>query len=226
MSPIKNLSPDEKPREKLLEHGATSLSDAELLAILIGSGNRELNAVELCREILKKSQFNLDLLASSSVEELQQFKGIGEAKAISIVSALELSRRRKKVEPKKVNRISSSRDIYNMLHPYLMDLSHEEFWLIALNRSNKVLKISQVSKGGVSATIVDPKMIFKQAMDLKACAIVVAHNHPSNTPQPSPSDIALTRKLKEGGKLLEISLLDHVIYTNNGYFSFLDENML
>ena len=226
MSPIKNLSPDEKPREKLLDLGATALSDAELIAILIGSGNREQNAVELSRKILEQHHFSLDELAKSSVAELQRFKGIGEAKGISIVSALELSRRRKVSPQKDKPSISCSHDIYSTLHPYLMDLNHEEFWLICLNRKNQIIKLSQISKGGLNSTVADPKVIFKTAIDHKASAIIVAHNHPSNTCKPSTADIELTKKIKRGSVLLEIPLLDHIIYTNKGYFSFADENMI
>lgn len=225
MSPIKNLSPDELPREKLLKHGASSLSEAELIGILIGSGNREQNAVELSRVILEKNAYDLNILAKTSVKELQQFKGIGEAKAISIVSALELSRRRKhnsKEEPS----ICCSADIYETLHPYLMDLNHEEFWLICLNRRNKILKISQVSKGGLNITVADPKILFKIALDHRASSIIISHNHPSGNLKPSQADIQLTAKLKKGGEFLEIPVLDHIIYTNNGYFSFADENIL
>jgi len=226
MSPLKNLSPDEKPREKLLELGAITLSDAELLAILIGSGSREMNAVELCRIILREYNYSLDNLAKATVEELQKFKGIGEAKAITIASALELSRRRKKSIIEEAQNITCSADIYNHMHSYLMDLNHEEFWITALDRKNKIIKTIKISSGGFHATVVDPKLIFKHALDNKASGLILIHNHPSNTLKPSQADIDITRKLKEGAKYLEINILDHVIYTNNGYFSFADENLL
>lgn len=226
MTPIKNLSPDELPREKLLKLGSNALSDAELIGILIGSGNREQNAVELSRDILAKNDHKLDTLAKATVKDLQQFKGIGEAKAITIVSALELSRRRKQEDTKEESSITCSKDIYMALHPYLMDLNHEEFWLICLNRRNKILKISQISKGGINSTLADPKVLFKIALDHKASSIIITHNHPSGGLKPSQADIQLTQKLKKGGELLEIPVLDHIIYTNNGYFSFADENML
>lgn len=226
MSLLKNLLPDDMPREKLLEHGAKSLSNSELLAILIGSGSRELNAVELCRSILQNNNNDLDKLAQLTLSDLTQYKGIGEAKAISIISALEIGRRRKNSSSNDYPIIQSSNDAYQILHKVMMDLSHEEFWILCLNRRNQVIKIAEISKGGTSATVVDAKILFKTALDNKASSIVLAHNHPSGNLNPSQEDLKLTKKLSEAGKLLDISVLDHIIYTNSGYYSFADNNTL
>ena len=226
MYKIKDLSLEDKPREKLALHGAKSLSNAELLAILIGSGNRELNAVDLCRLLLTDHNNQLDDLARASVDDLMKYKGIGEAKAISIVSALEISRRRKSSTINTRPKINSSYDAYEILHQKLMDLSHEEFWLICLNRANEVIKLTQVSIGGINTTSADPKKLFKLALDNQASNIIIAHNHPSGTNKPSQSDILLTNKIKEGSEVLDIPLLDHIIYCGNKYFSFSDEGMI
>jgi DNA repair protein RadC len=226
MSLLKNLLPDDMPREKLLEHGAKSLSNSELLAILIGSGSRELNAVELCRLILQNNNNDLDKLAQLTLSDLTQYKGIGEAKAITIISALEIGRRRKNSSNNDYPIIQSSNDAYQILHKVMMDLSHEEFWILCLNRRNQVTKIAEISKGGTSATVVDAKILFKTALDNKASSIILAHNHPSGNLNPSQEDLKLTKKLSEAGKLLDISVIDHIIYTNSGYYSFADNNTL
>ncbi len=226
MSQLKNLLPDDMPREKLLANGSKSLSNAELLAILIGSGSKELNAVELCRLILKDNDNNLDKLATLTLSDLTSYKGIGEAKGITILSALEIGRRRKNVTQIENACIQSSSDAYEILHKYLMDLTHEEFWIICLNRKNQVLKLVEISKGGFSATVVDPKLIFKAALDNKASSLILVHNHPSGNTQPSDSDLVLTKKLVSAAKVLEIPILDHIIYTNAGYYSFADNHKL
>lgn len=226
MGQIKNLSPDDMPREKLLNLGASVLSNAELIAILIGSGSRELNAVELCRIILKNNDNSLDKLAQLTINDLKQYKGIGEAKAITIASALELGRRRQNSKPLEKTKITCSNDAFSFLHPFMMDLQHEEFWLLCLNKKNEVIKHCQISKGGKDATIADPKVIFKSALDHQATGIIIAHNHPSGNNSPSNADIKLTQKIKQGGELLSMPLLDHIIYTNNNYYSFADENQL
>jgi len=223
---IKKLSFDDRPREKLLSKGIGSLSNAELIAILIGSGSSEQNAVELSKSILKASENDLHQLALLSIKELQKFKGIGEAKAITIVSALELGRRRKASKAKKLNTISSSRDVYDYIYPYLVDVSHEEFWIILLNRANKIIKGKQISSGGISATIVDAKLIFKEALSFNSSAIILIHNHPSGNINASKEDINLTKKIKEAGKFLDITILDHLIFTNHNYISFADEGMM
>lgn len=223
---IKHWDEADRPREKMLQKGKSALSDAELIAILLGSGTASLSAVELARQILKSVNHNLHELARLSIHDLMKFKGIGEAKAISIVSALELGRRRKEAEPTKKIKISSSRDAYEYMKPELMDLQHEEFWVILLNRAHQIVNKRKISAGGVSGTVADPKIIFKFALEELASAIVLAHNHPSGNLNPSTPDIELTKKLVASGKALEIQVIDHIIYTNQGYYSFADEGML
>jgi DNA repair protein RadC len=223
---ISHWAKEDRPREKLLLKGKAALSDAELIGILIGSGTVSLSAVDVSKLILKEVNNDLNELARLSVEDLKKFRGIGEAKAISIVSALELGRRRKESEPAKKLRITCSRDVFEIMKPHLLDLNHEEFWVVLLNRANLVIKKHPVSSGGVSGTIADPKMIFKSALENLASGIILVHNHPSGNLRPSEADIALTRKLKSAGAFLEIPVLDHLIFANAGYFSFADEGQL
>ena len=223
---IKSWAEEDRPREKLLLKGKGVLSEAELIAILIGSGNKEQTAVELSQHILNQCQNNLAQLAKLSVKDLQKFKGIGEAKAITIVAALEIGRRRKESEPIKRIRINSSADAYNFLKGDFMDLSHEEFWLVLLRRNNEIIKKEMLSKGGVSGTVVDPKIIFKRALEETASGLILAHNHPSGTPRPSSEDVKLTKKIKEAGTAMDIAVLDHLIFTDTGFFSFADESMI
>lgn len=222
-NPITSWAEDDRPREKLLLKGRSALSDAELIAILIGSGNRELSAVELSKQILAKEGNSLHGLAQLNVEELTRHKGIGEAKAISIIAALELGRRRKKEVGQDKVKITSSKDAFHLLQPSLGDLHHEVFMLLILNRNNEVTSEEQISAGGVTGTVVDPKLIFKTALDKRAVGLIVAHNHPSGNLKPSKADLAITRQLQDGAKLLDIALLDHLIITSNGFFSFADE---
>ncbi len=224
--PITHWAESDRPREKLRDKGKLALSDAELLAILIGSGTVSVSAVELAKQILSKASNSLNDLARFSMKDLQQFKGIGEAKAITIMSALELGRRRKESEPAKRVQITSSKDAYDLLLPHLLDLHHEEFWVIFLNKANVVIKPERMSFGGVSGTVADPKLIFKRALEEVASGIILAHNHPSGNLKPSPADIHITQKMKEGGKFLDISVLDHLIFTNQGYYSFADDGSL
>ncbi|HYG38548.1 MAG TPA: DNA repair protein RadC [Cytophagales bacterium] len=223
---ILSWAEEDRPREKLLLKGRSALSDAELIAILIGSGTKSLSAVDLAKVILNKVNNDLNELARLSVKDLEKFKGIGEAKAISIVSALELGRRRKETEPTKKLKITCSQDVFECIRPQLMDIGHEEFWIILLNRANVVSNKIQISTGGISGTVADPKIIFKQALDHLASAIILVHNHPSGNLNPSQADIDLTKKLKEAGKFLEIPVLDHLIFTNDGFYSFADKGML
>lgn len=223
---IKNWAEEDRPREKLLGKGRHVLSDAELIAILIGSGSRDESAVELSKRILARHGNNLNELAKLSVNDLMKFKGVGEAKAISIVAALELGRRRKEAETQKREKINSSRDIFNYVHPQFIDLPHEEFHVLLLSRSNAVIRKEFVSRGGVSGTVVDPKIIFKIALEHLASSIILCHNHPSGNLRPSDPDISLTKKLKEAGALLEIPVLDHLIISDTGYFSFADEGLM
>lgn len=223
---ILSWAEEDRPREKLLLKGRSALSDAELIAILIGSGSSELSAVDLSKKILQSVNYDLNSLAKLSVKDLTQFKGIGEAKAISIVSALELGRRRKSTESVKKRKIQSSQDAYDVISPELLDQPIEQFWIITLNRSNHVIQKRVISQGGVSGTVADPKVIFKQALDDLASGIILIHNHPSGNLNPSHADRQLTRKMVEAGKMIEIPVLDHIIFTDSGYFSFADEGEL
>jgi DNA repair protein RadC len=224
---IAALAEEDRPREKLLLKGKAVLSDAELIAILIGSGTRDLSAVDLARHILSTVNYDLGQLAKLGIKDLQRFKGIGEAKAISIVSALELGRRRKLQidQPKKI-KITSSQDVYQLMKPELMDETVEHFYVVLLSRANHVIKKQLISKGGTTATVADPKLIFKHALDNLASSIILVHNHPSGSLKPSDQDRRLTNKLKEVGINLEVPVVDHVIFTDLAYFSFADEGLL
>ena len=223
---IKNWSPEDRPREKLMAKGTSALSDAELIAILIGSGTANLSAVEVSKKILAHGGNSLNDLAKLSIKELMKVKGIGEAKAITIIAALELGRRRKEYETGEKPKISSSRDAFELLKGDFMDLAHEEFWVLLLNRANRVIKKKRISEGGVSGTVADPKIIYKMALEELASGVIVAHNHPSGNLTASQSDIDLTKKLKEAGKFLEVQLLDHVIVAGQKYFSFADDGLI
>lgn len=223
---ITTWAEEDRPREKMLLKGKQALSDAELIAILMGSGNREQSAVELARSILLTVKYDLNELAKLSIKDLMKFKGVGEAKAISIVSALEIGRRRKESQTVERPRIISSKDSHEALKPYMMDLKHEEFWIILLDRGNRILKIQQLSIGGVSGTLADPKLIFKLAVENLASAIILAHNHPSGETKPSQQDLRLTKNLVNAGKMLEINVIDHIIFANDNYFSMNDNNTL
>jgi len=223
---ILSWAEEDRPREKLMLKGRAALSDAELIAILIGSGTRDLSAVDLSKIILQSTANNLNELARLTVKDLSKFKGIGEAKAISIVAALELGRRRKEQDRPQRTRITSSRDAYEEIKPHLLDKPHEEFWILLLNRANEVIRPVQISSGGVSGTVADPKLIFKQALEQLASALILVHNHPSGNLNPSQADKDLTRKLKDAGRLLDIPILDHLIFTDRTYLSFSDEGLL
>ncbi|WP_460638475.1 RadC family protein [Larkinella harenae] len=223
---ILSWAEEDRPREKLMLKGRSALSDAELIAILIGSGTRDLSAVDVSKIILQSVGQNLNDLAKLSVKDLSKFKGIGEAKAISIVAALELGRRRREQDRPQKLRITSSRDAYQEIKPHLLDKPHEEFWILLLNRANEVIRPVQISSGGVSGTVADPKLIFKHAIDQLASSVILIHNHPSGNLTASQADRDLTRKLKEAGKILDIPVLDHLIFTDQAYLSFADEGML
>ena len=222
---IKNWSEDDKPREKLMLKGSTSLSDAELVAILIGSGSRDESALSLSKRILASVDNKLNTLDKLSIKQLMKFKGIGEAKAISIAAALELGKRRKSEEKSIPKVISSSRDVFEIMQPIIGELPHEEFWIIYVNNSNSIISKSQLSKGGITATLVDVRLIFKNALELGATGIVLCHNHPSGKLQASEADKQITTKLKIAGDQLDIKVLDHIIITELGYFSFQDEGI-
>ena len=223
---IKSWAEDDRPREKLLLKGRAALSDAELIAILIGSGTTSLTAVDVGKKIMNGVGNDLNALAKLTVKELTKFPGIGEAKAITIVSALELGRRRKETAAAAKTTITCSTDIYNYIKPNLLDLPHEEFWIILLNRANVVMQKIQISSGGVAGTVADPKIIFKRAIETSCSSIILVHNHPSGNTKPSAADITLTKKAKEAGLLLDMPVLDHIIFTENDYYSFADEGLL
>lgn len=223
---IRKWAEEDRPREKLLLKGKSALSEAELIAILLGSGTRSISAVELAKQLLAAVDNDLNKLAMLSVKELIKFNGIGEAKAINIISALEIGRRRKNSVYQEQSKIQSSKQIYELMKAELLDLDHEEFWVVFLNRTNKVVKKEQCSSGGISGTVVDSRLIYKRAIEERACSIILVHNHPSGNLKPSQADIDLTKKMKDSGKILDIPVLDHIIFTNNGYFSFTDESIL
>ncbi len=223
---IKEWSVEDRPREKLLAKGISSLGDSELIAIIIGSGSRNESAVQLSSRILGSVNHNLNELGKLTVNDLRKHKGIGEAKAIGIVAALELGRRRKLSESINREKITSSRDIYEIFHPILADLPHEEFWILLLNRSNKVVDRQKISQGGISGTVTDVRLILKAAIDKGASAIALIHNHPSGNAKPSEPDISITQKIKESGNLMDITLIDHIIVTDGSYYSFADEGVI
>lgn len=223
---IKEWSVDDRPREKLLLKGKATLSDAELIAIIIGSGSRNETAVELSKKILSTVSNNLNTLGKLGIADLKKHKGIGEAKAISIVAALELGRRRKDTEVEDTPKIQSSRDIFNEIQPLFADLMHEEFWTVLLNRSNKIIDKIKISQGGISGTITDIRLILKYAIERSASAIILCHNHPSGNLRPSDSDLSITEKIIESGKLMEINILDHLIVSDSKYLSFADEGLI
>ena len=223
---IKSLAEDDRPREKFLLKGKSSLSDSELLAIIMGSGNRRESAVELARKILNSVENNWNHLSKLSLKDLMKFNGIGEAKAISIAAALEIGHRRAAQEiPEKV-KIESAEDAFKVLSPYLSDLQTEEFWAIFLNQNNQIIYKTCLTKGGISESVVDVRILFKIALEHFATGILVAHNHPSGNLKPSSSDIKVTQKIKEAGEILSITLFDHLIITPTRFLSFAEEGML
>lgn len=223
---IKNWSQDDQPREKLRDKGKSVLSDAELVAILIGSGSREESAVDLCKRILASVDHNLNALGKLSIAQLMEFKGIGEAKAITIVAAMELGRRRRLEDAVRLDKITSSRSVFDLMQPIIGELPHEEFWILYLNNSNKVIQKNQLSKGGITGTLVDVRLVLKSALEAGATALILCHNHPSGTLFPSQADKDVTLKLKTAAQSLDIKVLDHLIITEKTYFSFADEDIL
>jgi len=225
-NPISQWAEDDRPREKMLIKGKSALSNAELIAILIGSGNTEESAVQLAKRMLESVSNNLIEFSKLSIEELSRFKGMGKAKAISILAALELGKRRISEKVVQQSKITSSRDAYELLLPELSDLYYEQFFILLLDRANKVIRKINISHGGVSGTVADPKKIFKLALDHNSSSMILAHNHPSNNLKPSDNDIRLTKKLAAAGEVLEIKVLDHIIAGNDNYFSFADEGLM
>ncbi len=226
VSSIKNWKEDDRPREKLISKGKSSLSDAELLAILIGSGNKEESAVGLSKRIVTAAHNNLNELGRLSLNDLMQFKGIGEAKAVTIITALELGRRRRLEEALIKPKITSSKAVFEIMQPIIGELLHEEFWVLYLNNSNKIIFKNQLSSGGITGTLVDVRMLFKKALELSSVAIILSHNHPSGNLKPSVSDKDLTQKIQQAGNTLDIKVLDHLIITEKAYFSFADGNLI
>ncbi len=222
---IRSWAEEDRPREKLILKGSVALSDAELLAILIGSGTRGESAVDVCKSILKNVHNNLNELGKLSVSDLKKYKGIGEAKAITIVAALELAKRRRTAEVIEKGKITSSKDVYEYFH-HLSDLHNEEFWVMFLNRANKIISTQKVSQGGITGTVADIRLILKNALDNFSTGIVLCHNHPSGNLMPSNEDKDLTQKVKQTAKLLDINVMDHIIVSDAGYFSFADEGLL
>jgi DNA repair protein RadC len=223
---IKALAEDDRPREKLLNLGRHSLSDAELLAIIMASGNKNETAVQLAQRILAENQNDINNLAKLTVPDLKKYTGVGTVKAITIAAAFELGRRRKDTESAERIKITSSLIAYQVLQTKLSDLPHEEFWILILNRANQVVKQEYLSKGGITGTVVDVRLICKSAIENNASGIIIAHNHPSGQLQPSEQDKQITKKIKEALKLFDISLLDHLIIGDQRYFSFSDEAIL
>ena len=223
---IKSWAEEDRPREKLLNKGAQALSDVELLAILLRSGSREETAVGLAQRVLHGADNNLNELGRQALSTLTRFKGLGETKALTIIAALELGRRRQLTDVKDRPQIRSSRDSYNAISTILADLPHEEFWILMLNRANRIISRERVSMGGVTGTVVDARIVFKRALDMLACSIVLCHNHPSGSLRPSQADIDLTKKMKAAGKTLDILIVDHLIISDEGYYSFADEGIL
>ncbi|MBK6346988.1 MAG: DNA repair protein RadC [Bacteroidales bacterium] len=224
--PISQWAEDDRPREKLVKNGKNSLSDAELLAILLRSGSREKSAVELARSMLQKCGNNLIQLSRQSVGDLMKFKGVGEAKALSIVAALELGLRRRHAEVQVKQLVGSSKDAFELFYPFLTDNRYETFWVLFMNRSNCKLAVQQISEGGQAGTVADPKKIFKMALEHNASSMILCHNHPSGNLKPSEADVKLTRKLKEAGQMMDLPVLDHLIIGDEKYYSFADEGML
>jgi len=223
---IKEWAVEDRPREKMLAKGVRSLSEAELIAILIGSGNLEESAVEVSRRIMASVNNNLNELGKKTINDLQKFKGIGPAKAITIAAAMELGRRRKETEPDEKPKVVTSADAAKIFKPLLSDLPHEEFWVLLLNRNNLIIDKMLVSQGGLSGTVIDVRIILKMALDKLACSIILCHNHPSGNLIPSEADKDITKKIKEAGKHMDIPVLDHLIIGNDAYFSFADEGLI
>jgi len=223
---IKNWKEDDRPREKLISKGKSTLSDAELIAILIGSGTKNESAVDVAKRILTFADNNLNQLGKLSVNNLMQFKGIGEAKAVSIITALELGRRRRLEKALDIPTIKSSKAVFDIMQPILGELDYEEFWVLYLNNANKIIHKLRLSSGGITGTLVDVRIIFKKALETSAVAAILCHNHPSGKLKPSKADIDLTVKIKDAGKSLDIKILDHLIITEKAYFSFADNELM
>lgn len=225
-TPVKKLAQDDRPRERAIKYGLSSLTDSELIAILLGSGSQRESVIDLARRVYASCGNDLHKFAKVSLKRLQKFRGIGEAKAITLAAALELGRRRLRSESTCDPQITRSSDVYDLIAPYIVDKSQEEVWLVMMNQAGRVVQHSRVSLGGMTGTIVDPKVIMRLAIEHHATRLILVHNHPSGSPRPSQQDINLTQKIKHGALLLDLKLTDHVIVAGDRYFSFLDEGML
>lgn len=223
---IKSWAAEDRPREKLIYNGVRSLTNAELMAILLGSGSRNQSALDLAKAILSSCDNDLDELGRYTLDNLTQFVGVGPAKAVTISAAVELGRRRKSTKSAEKDKITSSAEAFQLMRPLIADLKVEEFWALYLNRNNRVIKPKLISRGGVSGTVVDPKMVFQPAVQMLCSSIILSHNHPSGNLSPSNEDRLLTEKLARAGKHLDIAVLDHLIVSHTGYFSFADEGLL
>lgn len=223
---ILQLSEDDRPREKLLQKGRESLTNSELLAILIGSGNAQKSALDLGKDVLESAHNKLQELGKFKIQDFLKIKGIGPAKALTLIAAMELGRRRKEEDALVRKKISGSKDAFLLIAEVLSDLDHEQFWIIYLNRAGYLIKRIRISEGGIAGTVVDPKIIFKHALDLRASTIILAHNHPSGNLKPSQADLQITKKVQEGGKMLDIFVADHIIVANSSFYSFADEGLL
>lgn len=223
---LKSLAEDDRPREKLEMLGRQNLSDAELLAILLGSGNTSETAIQLAQRMLRENNNNINALAKLSLNDLKKFKGVGTAKAVTIAAAFELGRRRKEEDFPEPSKITSSKDAYIAIQHKLSDLPHEEFWVLLLNRANKIIKTESISKGGISGTVVDVRIVCKMALENNTTGVILVHNHPSGNLKPSQQDLDITRKMKDALKLLDISVLDHLIIGDRAYYSFADEGLM
>jgi DNA repair protein RadC len=222
---IKQWASEDRPREKLLTKGISTLSNAELIAILLSTGTKSMSAVDLAKHILSTVNNSLYKLGKLSVADLTKIDGIGDAKAISIIAAFELGRRRKESSLKTVQ-IKNSKSVYDIFQPVLSDLSYEEFWVLYLNRANKIIGKERISSGGTAGTVIDVKIIIKHGIDKLSSSIILIHNHPSGNVQPSDNDKEITQKISSASKLMDITTLDHIIVGYNSYFSFADEGEL
>ncbi len=223
---IKDWAVNERPREKMMERGEQALTDAELLAILIGSGTQKKSAVQLMKEVMDACDNRLSLLSKMTLEELMSFNGIGEAKALTIKAAAEIGRRRALEKANDIDQITTAEDVYNMMHPLMRDLSHEEFWVLLLNNNARVIKRVKLSSGGLTQTAVDIRMILKEALIVEATNLVVCHNHPSGYIYPSREDENITKKIMSASETMNIRLIDHVIVTDGQYYSFADNGKI
>ena len=223
---IKNWSSADQPREKLLLSGSKSLSEAELIAILMRNGTRNRSALDVAKELLNKHDQSLAALAKLSIHDLMQIKGIGEAKAVSIAAALELGRRRVTESALQKGQVVSSRDAYELIHSGMRDLMQEAFWILLLDRRSRLIAIEEIHIGGMASMVVDPKIVFQKALERKACSVILAHNHPSGSPSPSNEDIRLTEKMRTAGSFIDIKVLDHIIIGDGSFYSFADEGKI